>query len=111
MTIQPAIKRLAPESAKTRKAREKLKRHWSDLEKKITPEALQEKTDEIHRWIARHAHQRIHLKNKNISLFDENQNAAKISQRVKTIAQKLNADMQQMMGAIRSDSKSKINIS
>jgi hypothetical protein len=101
MTIQQATRRLAPESAKTRKAREKLKRHWSDLEKKITPEALQEKTDEIHRWIARHAHQRIHLKNKNISLFDENQNAAKISQRVRTIAQKLSEDMQRMVSAIR----------
>ncbi|MBF8262549.1 MAG: hypothetical protein HW387_214 [Parachlamydiales bacterium] len=101
MTIQQAPKRLAPESAKTRKAREKLKRHWTDLEKKITPEALQEKTDEIHRWIARHAHQRIHLKNKNISLFDENQNAAKISQRVRAIAQKLGEDMQRLVMAIR----------
>lgn len=97
MTIQQGHKRIAPESAKTRKAREKLQRHWLDLEKKITPEALQEKTDEIHRWIARHAHQRIHLKNKNISLFDENQNAAKISQRVKSIAQKLSEDMQRMV--------------
>ena len=101
MTVQQAPKRLALESAKTRKAREKLKRHWTDLEKKITAEALQEKTDEIHRWIARHAHQRIHLKNKNISLFDENQNAAKISQRVRGIAQKLGEDMQRLISAIR----------
>jgi hypothetical protein len=100
MTALHTSKRPAPESAKVRKAREKLLRHWSDLEKMITPEALQEKTDEIHRWIARHAHQRVHLKNKNISLFDENQNAARISQRVKTIAQKLHSNMQQMMGAI-----------
>ena len=103
MTTQMATKRIAPESAKTRKAREKLQKHWSDLEKKITPEALQEKTDEIHRWIARHAHLRVHLKNKNISLFDENQNAAKISQRVRTIAQKLSVDMQQMANAMRKD--------
>lgn len=98
MTSQSMTKHIAPESAKTRKAREKLKKHWSDLEKQITPEALQEKTDEIHRWIARHAHQRIHLKNKNISLFDENQNAAKISLRVKMIAQKLSDEVQQMIG-------------
>ena len=104
MTTQQVIKRIAPESSKTRKAREKLQKHWSDLEKKITPEALKEKTDEIHRWIARHAHQRVHLKNKNISLFDENQNAAKISQRVRTIAQKLTIDMQQMANAMRKDS-------
>lgn len=95
-------KGMAQESVKTKKTREKLRRHWSDLEKRITPEALQETTDEIHRWIARHAHQRIHLKNKNISLFDENQNAAKISQRVKVIAQKLSEDMQKMVSAIRS---------
>ena len=101
MIVQQVPKRLAPESAKTRKAREKLKRHCTYLEKKITPEALQEKTDEIHRWIARHAHQRIHLKNKKISLFDENQNAAKISQRVRGIAQKLGEDMQRLISAIR----------
>ena len=103
MTIQQTSKRLAQESSKTQKAREKLRRHWSDLEKKITAEALQEKTEEIHRWIARHAHLRVHLKNKNISLFDENQNAAKISQRVRTIAQKLSVDMQQMANAMRKD--------
>lgn len=103
MTMQQTPKRLAPESVKTQKAREKLRRHWSDLEKKVTPEALQEKIEEIHRWIARHAHQRIHLKNKNISLFDENQNAAKISQRVKVVAKKLSDDMQRIIGAIRSD--------
>ncbi len=103
MTIQQTSKRLAQESSKTQKAREKLRRHWSDLEKKITAEALQEKTEEIHRWIARHAHLRIHLKNKNISLFDENQNAAKISQRVKVIAKKLSDDMQRVIGAIRFD--------
>jgi hypothetical protein len=89
MTAQQSLKRLAPESAKTRKAREKLVKHWSELEQKITPEALKEKTDEIHRWIARHAKQRVLLKNKNICLFDENQNAAKISQRVKSFADKL----------------------
>ena len=103
MTIQQSPKRLAPESVKTKKAREKLRRHWSDLEKKVTPEALQEKIEEIHRWIARHAHQRIHLKNKNICLFDENQNAAKISQRVKVIAKKLGDDMQRVISAIRHD--------
>ena len=103
MTMQQTTKRLAPESVKTQKAREKLRRHWSDLEKQITPEALREKTEEIHRWIARHAHLRIHLKNKNISLFDENQNAAKISQRVKVIAKKLGEDMQRVISAIRPD--------
>jgi hypothetical protein len=101
MAGEQSSARLAPESAKTRKVREKLKRHFTDLEKKITPEALREKTEEIHRWISRHAHQRIHLKNKNISLFDENQNAARISQRVRGIAQRLSEDMQKVISAIR----------
>lgn len=101
MTTQQYPKRLAPESAKTRKAREKIQKHWEDLDKKITPEALREKTDEIHRWIARYAHQRIPLRNKNISLFDENQNAAKISQRVSVIAHKLHEDMHRLLGAMK----------
>ncbi len=101
MTLKQASKRIAPESIKTRKAREKLQKHWDDVEKKITPEALQEKTDEIHRWIARHAHVRVPLKEKNISLFDENQNAARISQRVTAIAQKLHEEMHFLGAAIR----------
>jgi hypothetical protein len=101
MTLKQASKRIAPESGKTRKAREKLQKHWDDVERRITPEALREKTDEIHRWIARHAHVRVPLKEKNISLFDENQNAARISQRVTAIAQKLNEEMQFLGAAIR----------
>lgn len=94
-------KRIVPESQKTRKARAKLQKHWDEVEKRITPEALREKTDEIHRWIARHHHHRVLLKNKNISLFDENQNAAKISQRVTGLARKLQDEMQKMNAAIR----------
>ena len=101
MATLQAPKRLAPESAKTKKARAKLQKHWADVEKQITPEALKQKTDEIHVWISRHAHHRVHLKNKNISLFDENQNAAKISQKVTSLAQKLKEDMQKMTGLIR----------
>jgi hypothetical protein len=101
MTTQQAPKRLAPESTKTRKTREKLQKHWEEVERRITPEALREKTDEIHRWIARHAHQRVLLRDKNISLFDENQNAAKISQRVTAIAQKLREDMQHLASAVK----------
>ncbi len=82
----------ARESLQTKKAREKLKKQLEDIEKKITPEALKEKSQEIHRWIARHAHTRVTLKSKNIYLFDENQNAATISKRVSMIAQNLKDD-------------------
>ena len=81
-------KKWAEESAKTQKAREKLKRQFEVLDKKITPQALERQAIEIHRWIARHASSRITLKNKSISLFDENQNTAALSQRIRALADK-----------------------
>ena len=69
---------IAEESPKTRKAREKLKKQLEANDKKITPQALERKSIEIHRWIARHAQNRVILKSKSISLFDENQNANSI---------------------------------
>lgn len=87
-------KQLADESPKTRKAREKLKKQLDALDKKITPQALEKKSIEIHRWIERHAVHRVALKSKNICLFDENQNAADLSQRVTQLAEKLKEDSQ-----------------
>lgn len=84
-------KEIAQESLKTRKAREKLKKQLENIEKKITPQALERKTIEIHRWIQRHASQRIVLKSKAISLFDENQNTAKLSQKIIALAEKLSS--------------------
>jgi hypothetical protein len=85
-------KLIAEESVKTQKAREKLKRKFAALEKKVTPQALEKKAIEIQRWIARHASHRIALKNKSISLFDENQNAAELSQRVSLLADQIKKD-------------------
>ena len=85
-------KLIAEESLKTRKAREKLKRQLDALEKKVTPQALEKKAIEIQRWIARHAPNRIALKTKSISLFDENQNAAGLSQRVSQLADQIKKD-------------------
>ncbi len=82
-------KEVAEESLKTRKAREKLKKQLEFIDKMITPQALEKKTIEIHRWIARHASQRVVLRSKAISLFDENQNAAKLSQRIAVLAEQL----------------------
>ncbi len=82
-------KDIAEESLKTRKAREKLKKQLEGIEKKITPQALEKKTIEIHRWIARHAAQRVVLRSKAISLFDENQNAAKLSQKIAVLAEQI----------------------
>ena len=80
---------LAEESAKTRRAREKLKKKLEALDSQITPEALQEKTIEIHRWIERHLSDRTVLKTKEIALFDENQNTATVSKKVSEIAEQL----------------------
>ncbi len=80
---------IAQESAKTRRAREKLRKQFEDIEKKITPKALEKKSLEIHRWIARHAHHRVILHTKTISLFDENQNTAKLSQKILRLSQAL----------------------
>ena len=85
-------KLIAEESPKTRKAREKLKRQLDAFEKKITPQALEKKAIEIQRWIARHASNRIALKAKSISLFDENQNAAGLSLRVGQLADQIQKD-------------------
>jgi hypothetical protein len=99
---KPCCKSIAPESIKTQKAREKLRAQWEELEKKITKDALQEKAEEIHRWISRHAGDRVFLQDKTISLFDENQNTATISQRVGIILQKVREDMQAMANTTRS---------
>lgn len=82
-------KQIAEESLKTKKAREKLMKRLKDLDAKITKDALEKKSIEIHRWISRHADKRISLREKSISLFDENENAAEISQKILKVAEKL----------------------
>lgn len=76
------MNRFAEESPKTQKARKKLQKQLDAVDKLITQQALERKAIEIHRWIARHAPNRVVLKSKAISLFDENQNAAPESQKV-----------------------------
>lgn len=84
-------KLLAEESEKTKKLREKLNRHLISIEEKVTQQALDRKINEIHHWISRHASHRIPLKSKAISLFDENQNTAKVSQKVINLVKKLDS--------------------
>lgn len=82
-------KEIAKESYKTKRAREKLKKKLEAFDLAVTEQALEQKTLEIHRWIARHAPYRVVLRTKNISLFDENQNTAKLSKRVEGLVMKL----------------------
>lgn len=79
-------KKLAEETDRTTKARNKLKKRLGALDQQVTDEALEKKTDEIHRWISRHATNRVVLKKKSISLFDSNKNAAKMSAKLQKMA-------------------------
>lgn len=89
-------KRIAPESLKTKKAREKLRKQWDEQDLLITESALADTIDKIHKWIASHATQRVHLKEKDLRLFNQNKNAAALSRRITQFAQKLQDDMQQL---------------
>ncbi len=80
---------LAEESEKTKKTRKKLRKRLQEMDRGITPQALKRKSFEIHRWITRHAPDRIVLRSKSISLFDENQNTADLSQKVNAVVEKL----------------------
>lgn len=86
--------KIVEESVKTRKAREKLKKRMDAFEKKMTSQALEKKTAEIHRWIAVNAMHRVVLHNKAISLFDENQNSAEVSRKVEGLVQQLRQELQ-----------------
>jgi len=82
---------LAEESQKTKKARKKLQEKLDFVEKKMTPQAIERKSQEISRWIARHASDRVSVK-KDISLFDKNQNPAQPSKNISKIAEELSKE-------------------
>lgn len=89
-------RQFAQESEKTKKLRKKLREQLRSLDEKVTQQALDRKLHEIHHWISRHAVNRIPLKNKSISLFDENQNTAKVSQKVVNFVKKLDLQLQNL---------------
>ena len=85
-------KKFAKESDKTKKLREKLLARWEKQETLITDAALEVTIEKIHQWIATHSMGREVLKNKEIRLFDQNQNAARLSQKIQKIIQKISQD-------------------
>ena len=91
MSGQGAEKRYAPESRKTQKAREKLLESFKKQDAKITDEALKATVEKIHKWISDQHRHRVLIKNKLIQLFDQNQNAAETSEKVKEFSQMLQA--------------------
>lgn len=64
----------AKESVYIKKAREKLKKELAKADKKITERALYQMSRIIHRWIDRHAEERVPIK---FEFFDENRHSAK----------------------------------
>ena len=90
MTLRKSLKLglVAEESEKTKKARAKLKDKLEKTEKKIKGEGLEQKSQEIAQWIERHSHDRVAVK-KDISLFDQNQNSAKMSRSIEKMAEEL----------------------
>lgn len=87
---------IAEESPKTRRVREKLKKHFEKIDKQVTQQELSRKISEIHRWISRHAPQRVGIKAKSFSLFDENKNTAQISQKIAALTLQLKNQFQQL---------------
>lgn len=86
-------KKPVDESSQICKAREKLKKKMEAIEKKITQQALDRKSFEIHRSIVKSAEERVVLQAKDISLFDKNQNTAKVSRKVSFLAEKLQSEL------------------
>ena len=82
------MKIIVEESEKTKRAREKLKQKIDRTDKKITEKALKETSQEIAGWIERHSTDRI-LVEKDISLFDQNRNSAKMSRSIEKLAEEL----------------------
>ncbi len=83
---------LVDESGKTKKARAKLKQKLEATEKKLKSAKLEKKSQEISRWIQRHTNDRISVK-KDISLFDQNRNSAKMSRAIEKLAEELDQDL------------------
>ncbi|MGM0440151.1 MAG: hypothetical protein ACQEP8_03445 [Chlamydiota bacterium] len=84
---------MAPESDKIRRAREKLQQKLLEDDKLITPEALTAAIEKIRRRIERHSGERLSLKDKSITLFDENVHTAKIrSPFIKKLEDRIAAD-------------------
>ncbi len=83
---------LAEESPKTTRAREKLRKQLEAEKQKITPSELRNKSDEMHRLIARNASNRETLPKKAFTLFDGGQNPADPSLKIVRLAQQLRAN-------------------
>jgi hypothetical protein len=74
----------AKESEQVMKARKKLERKIQEQNRHMTSEALRQMALLIEQQLVRHARERISLKSKEISLFDENRHSAKVKSKFVT---------------------------
>jgi len=95
---------LAEESGKTKKARTKLKNKLDASDRKLKNQTLDKKSQEISKWIERHAGDRVSVK-KDISLFDQNRNSAKMSRHIEKLAEELALDIKKSKEAIAAKTK------
>lgn len=80
----------AEESPQIKKARQKILRQIEAAEKRINPEALDRMSLLIKRQLTRHSPERISLKSKSITLFDENRHSAQTESRfIKRLMQQI----------------------
>lgn len=71
----------AKESAQVNKARKKIKRQLEAGEKRINPESLKVMREIIEKQIARHQLERVDLKERLVTLFDENKHPVQTKSR------------------------------
>ncbi len=71
----------AKESPHVLKARQKLKQQIENEGKQLTGHALEKIRKTMRHWIERHAPERVDLKAKLVTLFDENRHSAKVENR------------------------------
>ncbi|MBU6383731.1 MAG: hypothetical protein KGR16_05390 [Verrucomicrobia bacterium] len=88
-------KAIAPESAKTKKAREKLMKQLETEKILFTPKALKSTVEKIHKWIGDNSTNRVKVENKGIRLFNQNKDAARVSKKVQIIAETLKRELNQ----------------
>lgn len=83
---------IAPESPKTKRAREKLIKQWEAEKIHINPKTLKHTVEKIHKWIADNSKHRVQIEKKGIKLFNQNKDAAEVSKKVQMIAGKIRED-------------------
>lgn len=90
---------IAPESAKTKRAREKLIKQWEAEKNHINPKAIKDTVEKIHKWIADNSKNRVQVEKKGIKLFNQNKDPVGVSKKVQVFADKIKEDFLNLKGS------------